>query len=198
MASAEKVRLVRCPKCENLLPELADYSVYQCGGCGAVLRAKPIVQGSDCLSEKSDEERIGGICEKSEILSEKATANLCSSSALDVKSNVGSLSFDRRGLEGNCTVGSEFTNYDSKDTTPNWLVESGLDQNDAGKGFCAQNVSTSGPQRSGKMVDRQTREMGGKVEYPKSMHDNFHGVRLSTSRYPDEGPSNYQIGRAHV
>lgn len=36
--SGGKVRLVRCPKCENLLPELADYSVYQCGGCGAVLR----------------------------------------------------------------------------------------------------------------------------------------------------------------
>jgi DNA-directed RNA polymerase subunit RPC12/RpoP len=33
-----KVRLVRCPKCGNLLPELPDYSVYQCGGCGAVLR----------------------------------------------------------------------------------------------------------------------------------------------------------------
>lgn len=32
------MRLVRCPKCENLLPEFADYSVYQCGGCGAVLR----------------------------------------------------------------------------------------------------------------------------------------------------------------
>ncbi|XP_071705320.1 uncharacterized protein [Rutidosis leptorrhynchoides] len=34
------VRLVRCPKCENLLPELPEYSVYQCGGCGAVLRGK--------------------------------------------------------------------------------------------------------------------------------------------------------------
>ncbi|KAJ0746405.1 putative protein enhanced disease resistance 4 [Helianthus annuus] len=32
------VRLVRCPKCENLFPELLEYSVYQCGGCGAVLR----------------------------------------------------------------------------------------------------------------------------------------------------------------
>ncbi len=40
MAESTKVRLVRCPKCENLLPELADYSVYQCGGCGAVLRGK--------------------------------------------------------------------------------------------------------------------------------------------------------------
>ncbi|KAK8711342.1 hypothetical protein V6N13_146626 [Hibiscus sabdariffa] len=38
MAESNKVRLVRCPKCENLLPELAGYSVYQCGGCGAVLR----------------------------------------------------------------------------------------------------------------------------------------------------------------
>ncbi|KVH95356.1 Protein of unknown function DUF3133 [Cynara cardunculus var. scolymus] len=35
---ASTVRLVRCPKCENLLPELPEYSVYQCGGCGAVLR----------------------------------------------------------------------------------------------------------------------------------------------------------------
>ncbi|KAJ0668944.1 putative protein enhanced disease resistance 4 [Helianthus annuus] len=36
--SPAKVRLVRCPKCENLLPEVTDYAVYQCGGCGAVLR----------------------------------------------------------------------------------------------------------------------------------------------------------------
>lgn len=38
MSELAKVRLVRCPKCENLLPELTDYSVYLCGGCGAVLR----------------------------------------------------------------------------------------------------------------------------------------------------------------
>ncbi|KAI3796601.1 hypothetical protein L1987_39279 [Smallanthus sonchifolius] len=35
-----EVRLVRCPKCENLLPEVTGYAVYQCGGCGAVLRGK--------------------------------------------------------------------------------------------------------------------------------------------------------------
>lgn len=38
MEDSAKLRLVRCPKCQNLLPELSDYSVYQCGGCGAVLR----------------------------------------------------------------------------------------------------------------------------------------------------------------
>ncbi|XP_048134921.1 uncharacterized protein LOC115743824 [Rhodamnia argentea] len=35
-----KVRLVKCPKCRQLLPEPLDISVYQCGGCSAVLRAK--------------------------------------------------------------------------------------------------------------------------------------------------------------
>nr|XP_043607211.1 uncharacterized protein LOC122579163 [Erigeron canadensis] len=42
-----KVRLVRCPKCENLLPELTEYAVYQCGGCGAVLRGKQSTPASE-------------------------------------------------------------------------------------------------------------------------------------------------------
>ncbi|KAI6691907.1 hypothetical protein NL676_019617 [Syzygium grande] len=37
MENAEKVKLVQCPKCENLLLELADCTVYECGGCRAVL-----------------------------------------------------------------------------------------------------------------------------------------------------------------
>ena len=40
MADRSNVRLVRCPKCENLLQEFPDFSVYQCGGCGTVLRGK--------------------------------------------------------------------------------------------------------------------------------------------------------------
>ncbi|KAG4936400.1 hypothetical protein JHK85_051319 [Glycine max] len=54
--SANKLRLVRCPKCQNLLLELADYSVYQCGGCGAVLRAKHKGYVSGSLS---DEGKVG-------------------------------------------------------------------------------------------------------------------------------------------
>ncbi|KAL6544143.1 hypothetical protein OROGR_010640 [Orobanche gracilis] len=54
MAEAAKVRLVRCPKCENLLPELPDISLYQCGGCGAVLEAKQKGIMEDGLSEISD------------------------------------------------------------------------------------------------------------------------------------------------
>ncbi|KAI7730916.1 hypothetical protein M8C21_013338, partial [Ambrosia artemisiifolia] len=51
------LRLVRCPKCENLLPELNEYSVYQCGGCGAVLQGKKLIPTSDKRSlETSDNE----------------------------------------------------------------------------------------------------------------------------------------------
>ncbi|KAI3818530.1 hypothetical protein L1987_12339 [Smallanthus sonchifolius] len=54
--SPAKVRLVRCPKCENLLPEVTDYAVYQCGGCGAVLRAGNKHMDSGVSSEKSGDE----------------------------------------------------------------------------------------------------------------------------------------------
>lgn len=36
--SSSGVRLVRCPRCGNLSPELSDYSTYRCGACGAFLR----------------------------------------------------------------------------------------------------------------------------------------------------------------
>ncbi|KAK1265677.1 hypothetical protein QJS04_geneDACA016997 [Acorus gramineus] len=35
-----KVRLVKCPKCRQILPEQSDVPVYQCAGCNTVLRAK--------------------------------------------------------------------------------------------------------------------------------------------------------------
>ncbi|TKV96256.1 hypothetical protein SEVIR_9G418100v4 [Setaria viridis] len=40
MANTEGYRLVRCPKCLNVLPEPPNVAVYRCGGCGTTLRAK--------------------------------------------------------------------------------------------------------------------------------------------------------------
>ncbi|XP_010261502.1 PREDICTED: uncharacterized protein LOC104600320 [Nelumbo nucifera] len=89
MAEGTKVRVVRCPRCENLLPELPDYSVYQCGGCGAVLRAKVQASAIDESSNKSVEERTRSGCgsEKLEISSEKGGANLSDASETDRESN---------------------------------------------------------------------------------------------------------------
>ncbi|KAJ0565141.1 putative zinc-ribbon domain, plant, protein enhanced disease resistance 4 [Helianthus annuus] len=53
------LRLVRCPKCENVLPELPEYSVYQCGACGAVLKGKQLTPTSEKRSlENSDNENV--------------------------------------------------------------------------------------------------------------------------------------------
>ena len=35
-----KIRLVKCPRCHRLLPELPDIPVYKCGGCDAILVGK--------------------------------------------------------------------------------------------------------------------------------------------------------------
>ncbi|KAL3619198.1 hypothetical protein CASFOL_036768 [Castilleja foliolosa] len=64
MAEAAKVRLVRCPKCENLLQELPDFSLYQCGGCGAVLKATQKGILEDGLTEISDTVKARGVSEE--------------------------------------------------------------------------------------------------------------------------------------
>ncbi|KAK1270850.1 hypothetical protein QJS04_geneDACA005803 [Acorus gramineus] len=38
--SVPRIRLVKCPKCRQILPEHSDVPVYQCAGCNTVLRAK--------------------------------------------------------------------------------------------------------------------------------------------------------------
>ncbi|MED6216703.1 hypothetical protein PIB30_010143 [Stylosanthes scabra] len=56
MADSTKVRLVRCPNCQTILPVLVDYSLYKCGACGSVLSAKRNDHGSASLLEKKDDE----------------------------------------------------------------------------------------------------------------------------------------------
>ncbi|KAG9443283.1 hypothetical protein H6P81_014623 [Aristolochia fimbriata] len=50
-----KVRFVKCPKCKQILPEFANIPVYQCGGCGAVLKAKYREVGGECSAAESFE-----------------------------------------------------------------------------------------------------------------------------------------------
>ncbi|KAL9268234.1 ENHANCED DISEASE RESISTANCE 4-like protein [Drosera capensis] len=64
MSEARKVRIVHCPKCRKLLPEHPGLSVYQCGGCGALLQAKEKTKSRSILStpvsERSSDEMNGG------------------------------------------------------------------------------------------------------------------------------------------
>ncbi|KAJ9148045.1 hypothetical protein P3X46_030141 [Hevea brasiliensis] len=99
MAAGSTVRLVRCPKCENLLPELPNYSVYQCGGCGAFLRAKKKAAINGLLEKrekKRDEEAREGF-EKLQSLSEKEDgSNLGIASEAELESDM--VFLDRRNV----------------------------------------------------------------------------------------------------
>uniref|UniRef100_A0A6N2K6P0 Uncharacterized protein n=1 Tax=Salix viminalis TaxID=40686 RepID=A0A6N2K6P0_SALVM len=81
-----KVRLVRCPKCGKLLHELPDYSVYKCGGCGAVLRAKKKVTVDGGILERSGMEWDEEDFEKLESLSEKESVSLGNASETEKES----------------------------------------------------------------------------------------------------------------
>ncbi|KAG9132890.1 hypothetical protein Leryth_014826 [Lithospermum erythrorhizon] len=67
MEEASKVRLVRCPKCGNILPQLPNLSVFKCGACFAVLQAKDKEIVDDRLSEVSEEGEKRDVDEKGEI-----------------------------------------------------------------------------------------------------------------------------------
>ncbi|XP_031498052.1 uncharacterized protein LOC116262710 isoform X1 [Nymphaea colorata] len=54
MTSVAKVRLVYCPKCQHLLPEIAQFPVYQCGNCKAILQAKHAKAKLEVEHQKAD------------------------------------------------------------------------------------------------------------------------------------------------
>ncbi|KAF8721120.1 hypothetical protein HU200_023540 [Digitaria exilis] len=54
MANKEGYRLVRCPKCLNILPEPPSVTVYRCGGCGTTLRAKIRASNGHVTTKRQD------------------------------------------------------------------------------------------------------------------------------------------------
>lgn len=40
-----RVRVVRCPNCDKLLPEIPNLALYRCGGCNAALQGTNLASG---------------------------------------------------------------------------------------------------------------------------------------------------------
>ncbi|XP_002533909.2 protein ENHANCED DISEASE RESISTANCE 4 isoform X1 [Ricinus communis] len=206
MTDSTKVRLVRCPKCENLLPELADYSVYQCGGCGAVLRAKDKNPDTDTVSHKSDEAQLVGVATELQNSLEKGVVELSDTSEADNKSNAGSLSCDEKNSEKNDT---DRCRNPSKVPSGKWIVENDADMNidrdhvgnSVGRDYDNLNSEinrTCRPWRSGQMSGRERGERSEMEGFRRVMRAEVEGVRFSTSNYLDEGPSNYNLDSSYI
>ncbi|XP_050237283.1 protein ENHANCED DISEASE RESISTANCE 4-like [Mercurialis annua] len=213
MGDSTKVRLVRCPKCENLLPELADYSVYQCGGCGAVLRAKDRSRDADTVPREPDETQVAGVATELQSSEENGVVELSDSSDVDNKSNAGSLNCEEKNSEKNDTndVATSSKCVVDNDVDGNLSVENlnnsvGSENNNLNselkhKGRSWKSGEISGWERrekremagfqrvmSAEVARRERSEMEG---VQRVMRAEVEGIRFSTSNYPDEGPSDY-------
>lgn len=195
MEDSAKLRLVRCPKCQNLLPEIPDYSVYQCGGCGAVLRAKVNGNGSSSLWETSDEGEGGGVSAKSGNSLRKGALFLSDDSDIDVKSNGSFSRGDQRDSKKPNKEQFRIPNR-SQDVDGKGVLENGFDVNknkdEWGKAIRREKqVGESNFQR--RMSNWPNEERGeNEVEafWKKKQSADMEGLRFSTLNYPDEGTSN--------
>lgn len=201
MSEPAEVRLVRCPKCENLLPELTDYSVYQCGGCGALLKAKNKGVDLDTLSEKSNEERVGGISEKlsdiyEENVSDKRTMELSDNSESDVRSNISSSSrAERRVMHDRVEVyrtslntkgekcGVEDDTIQDKTTDELHGAKIAKDLED----LRLYNEDENGLRRPGRMMNWRNRERREMEGFGRDRRMDVEGMEYATLTYSEEG-----------
>ncbi|BAT87868.1 uncharacterized protein HKW66_Vig0072950 [Vigna angularis] len=201
MSDSAKVRLVRCPKCQNLLPELADYSVYQCGGCGAVLRAKHKGYVSGSLSDDG-KVGVGGDSGKSESSLEKGLVDRSDASDIDAKSSSGpSRNEIQREVDKVDNMEEKFLNQ------PEGIIEKGVfddgvdvngSKDEVGKSIGREQEEPhksrisreNGSKFSGRISNMQNGERGEMEGFWRKPRTEMESVRFSTSKYPDEGPSN--------
>ncbi|XP_038709026.1 uncharacterized protein LOC120003938 isoform X2 [Tripterygium wilfordii] len=194
MTESTSVRLVRCPKCENLLPELADYSVYQCGGCGAVLRANNLTV--DASPDKLNE----GVAEastKSLNSSDKGVVDWSDASDSDPKSSGSSLRYNENFPDKKNAGYTERCGNQSKVSGNTLGVDSVLDMELRGdepereRGNLNTTMEYGGDSwRLGRMPTWHPGEKSEKEGFQRSMKRDVEGMRFSASNNPDEGPSN--------
>ncbi|WOH09533.1 hypothetical protein DCAR_0728990 [Daucus carota subsp. sativus] len=179
MSEKGHARLVRCPNCKNLVSELKDYSVYQCGACGIVLRVK----------DKNFE--VDGVSGDF-VLGDDGSIN-------DVGSNGSSASMIRR--IGNSDEMHERYVYNSiaKGDRPSFEYQGGMDENVAGSSrefggskYGGGHVYVS--QRSDRRFDRRSGGENGDDEYYHGTQRGDVGrVRYSASMHSYRGTS--ELGR---
>ncbi|CAI0469925.1 unnamed protein product [Linum tenue] len=200
MSEPANVRLVRCPKCENLLPELVNYAVYRCGGCGAVLRAKNEEQLGEAISDKSTEERVSGTGSSNSLQhsAEKQPEEVSQDvSEMDVKSNLDSWKCEEKEPEKTGIASDDGCVDESKSATGKVAVENGLHMNsdndglvDRGLDFTSEIGSASVAGKSGRMSAWRSGERDEAAGVRRPMKTGVEGVRFSSSKQSGEGPSN--------
>ncbi|WOL08291.1 hypothetical protein Cni_G17044 [Canna indica] len=212
-----KVRVVRCPKCEKLLPELANFLVYRCGGCGATLQAKKPVPGSGVSPGKSDGENINYLevlehsTDKKGMISDESSETDHEGCRAESKESE-SHSHGATSSHGQCAPGCE-DNHAMKE-----LIASGCDGVSREKGTDAakyqyqprdpssehtENASELGKteiddgREAKEQVDRQQQTQVRKAE-GRGQAPIAPTINIRPALHPDEGPSDHLQNPRHL
>lgn len=198
MAETMKLRLVRCPKCQNLLQELPDYSIYQCGGCGAVLRAKKGKLDGNFGSKRFDEERVGLVSDKFDNLSVKSENFLGKSAVFGAENTAGKVS---DGDESSETIAQEIGNG-SKPEIGKWNVEG---ENSSGNHVGSRNLGSKSDKRetlienssrfsrSGRFLECKMSDRGMEEQHGRMRREHFERGRFSSSNQFKEDTSSLNL-----
>ncbi|KAF2291219.1 hypothetical protein GH714_020714 [Hevea brasiliensis] len=133
---------------------------------------------------------------------------LSDSSDVDVKSNAGSLSCDEKNPEEIGDADADRCGNQSKATSGKSVVENDLDMkmnrenSGSSMGREHDNLNSeirhmSRSWRSGQMSGWECEEIGEMEGYQKVLRTEVESVKFSTSNYPDEGPSNYNLDSSY-
>ncbi|WCJ20108.1 hypothetical protein M5689_002365 [Euphorbia peplus] len=109
-----KVRLVRCPKCRRILPEMPNIPVYQCGGCFTTLQAKSRAQTTSSLPETRAEETniLDRVSEDKESSSSSHEASLHCADECPSNQNCGTDQIQYRNIGGDNVKGKNIVSDD--------------------------------------------------------------------------------------
>ncbi|ESW07223.1 hypothetical protein PHAVU_010G111600 [Phaseolus vulgaris] len=185
----------RCPKCQIVLPELANYTVYQCVSCGTVLRGKLKSSEGGRLWETSDEGEGGGDHGRSESFWGKGVVDLSDNSDVEIRSNGG---FSREGQRrdlGKPNKGHEKFLDGSKDGDEKGVLENDFVSKDKrgksiGREQQEQKSHMGGDQFYGRVSNWPYGERGEMEGFRRKSQADMESVRFPTHSYPDEGSSN--------
>lgn len=74
--TSPKIRFVRCPRCRNVLPELPNVPVYECGCCGIHLQAKVRKENAESTTSGSPETNASGLRNLDHVSEDKESSSL--------------------------------------------------------------------------------------------------------------------------
>ncbi|XP_055959982.1 uncharacterized protein LOC126662244 [Mercurialis annua] len=86
--TSAKIRLVRCPRCRQILPELPNVPVYQCGGCGIHLQAKLRIENAASTSSLAEPNAASATSSLSEANAASARSSLSEANAASARSSL--------------------------------------------------------------------------------------------------------------